>query len=47
MTSAKFIVYLLLVVNTHLFCMPKLEEDKYNVGFRYYKEFDTTRLYIL
>jgi len=26
--------------------MPKLEEDKYNVGFRYYKEYDTTRLYI-
>jgi len=25
--------------------MPKLEEDKYNVGFRYYKEYDTTRLY--
>ena len=26
--------------------MPKLEEDKYNVGFRYYKESDTTRFYI-
>lgn len=25
--------------------MPNLEENKYNVGFRYYKEYDTTRLY--
>lgn len=46
MRSAKFIGYFLLIVNTHLFCMPKLEEDKYNVGFRYFKEYDTTRLYI-
>jgi len=45
MSFTKFTVYFLLIVNTHLFCMPKLEEDKYNVGFRYYKEYDTTRFY--
>ena len=37
MLFTKFTVYFLLVVNTNLFCMQKLEEDKYNVGFRYYK----------
>ena len=46
MSFTKFTIFILLIVNTHLFCMPKLEEDKYNVGFRYYKEYDTTRLYI-
>jgi len=45
MTYAKFTIYLLLLVNTPLFCMPDLKENKYNVGFRYYKEYDTTRLY--
>ena len=45
MSYTKITVYLLLIVNTHLFSMPILEEAKYNVGFRYYEEYDSTRLY--
>ncbi|MDA3861579.1 MAG: hypothetical protein PF445_10165, partial [Melioribacteraceae bacterium] len=45
LSLAKLTVYLLLILNTHLLCMSNLEENKYNVGFRYYKEYDTTRLY--
>ena len=41
----KLTIFLLLTVNTHLLCMSNLNEDKYNVGFRYYKVFDTSRLY--
>ncbi len=41
----KLTVLLLLLSNAQLFCLSNLEENKYNVGFRYYKVFDTTRLY--
>ncbi len=39
------IVFLFLLFNTHLLSMSNLKVDKYDVGFRYYEVFDTTRLY--
>ena len=42
---SELIVFLFILFNTHILCMSNLKEDNYNVGFRYYEVFDTTRLY--
>ncbi len=41
----KLTIFLFLIVTTHLLCISNLKENNYNVGFRFYEEFDTTRLY--
>ncbi|MBI9071041.1 MAG: hypothetical protein JEY94_05560 [Melioribacteraceae bacterium] len=46
MSFTKLAIFLLLIVNTHLLCKSNMEENKYNVGFRYYEEYDTTRFYV-
>mgnify|MGYP001413969101 CR=1 FL=1 len=46
MIRIKLTIYLLLLINVLLFCMPNMEGKKYNVGFRYYTEYDSSRLYI-
>jgi tetratricopeptide (TPR) repeat protein len=45
MSYTKFAVYLLLIANTFFCCKPKPEDNIYNVGFKYYLEYDSTRLY--